>query len=285
MISTIRAGQYTIRGLSLGGVHTSLHVPELGAVFDCGVAPRTFASASRLFLSHGHADHAGALITMLGIRGLQRQPEPLELFMPEQICDQVMTFVRAAEVLQRYEFPINVVPMVAGREIKVHHNLWVRGVATFHPVPSLGYQFFRRVNKLRPAFQGLSGPEIAQRRRDGTADELFECREHPEIAYVTDTLARVLHTDPDLLRSRVLMLECTFLDDKKSLEATHAGCHIHLDELIEMADSFDNERIVLMHFSQLYSPPEVRQILSARLPDVLRDRVIALVPEAPTWPG
>ncbi len=285
MISTIRAGRYTIRGLSLGGVHTSLHVPELGAVFDCGIAPRTFAGAQRLFLSHGHADHAGALVTMLGIRGLQRHPSPLELFMPEPICDQIMAYVRAAEALQRYEFPVTVVPMVPGGEVKLHHDLWVRGVGTFHPVPSLGYQFFRRVNKLRPAFQDLPGPEIARRRREGTAEQLFERREQPELAYVTDTLARVLHTEPELLRSRVLMLECTFLDDKKSLESTHAGCHIHLDELIAMADQFENEYLVLMHFSQLYSPPEVKEILRDRLPEVLRDRVVPLVPETALWPG
>ena len=285
MITTIKAGPYTIRGLSLGGVYTSLNVPELGATFDCGVAPRAFASADRLFLSHGHADHIGALVTLLGIRGLQRQASPLQLFLPAPIAYQVAAFVDAARALQRYDLPIQFIPMEPGQEVEIHRNMWVRAVRTFHPVPSLGYQFFRRVKKLRKEHAHLTGPEIAARRREDGGAELFEQVDALELAYVTDTLSRVLQASPELTKSRVLILECTFLDERKSLETAQAGCHIHLDELVEMAGEFDNEHLVLMHFSQLYSPPEVRDILRERLPADLHSRVTALLPDSPYWPG
>jgi len=80
-------------------------------------------------------------------------------------------------------------------------------------------------------------------------------------------------------------MECTFLDERKSLAAARAGCHIHLDEVIERADQFDNTHVVMMHFSQLYQPDEIPRILDARLPPGLRRKVIPFVPSTPHWPG
>jgi ribonuclease Z len=80
-------------------------------------------------------------------------------------------------------------------------------------------------------------------------------------------------------------MECTFLDDRKSLEAARAGCHIHLDEVIERADRFANEHVVMMHLSQLYRPDEVAGILHRRLPEPLRSKVIAFTPRSGHWPG
>jgi ribonuclease Z len=48
---------------------------------------------------------------------------------------------------------------------------------------------------------------------------------------------------------------------------------MHLDDFIERSDRFENEKIVCSHFSTRYHPDEVRRILDAKLPPVLRDRV------------
>lgn len=80
-------------------------------------------------------------------------------------------------------------------------------------------------------------------------------------------------------------MECTFLDERKSIEAARAGCHIHLDEIIERADRFENEHIVLMHVSQLYRTDEVAHILDRRVPPALRKRIIPFVPAEGHWPG
>ena len=106
-----------------------------------------------------------------------------------------------------------------------------------------------------------------------------------ELAYATDTLISALDHAPELLRARTLIMECTFLDERKSLEAARAGCHIHLDEVVERADQFANEHVVLMHFSQIYRPDEIPGILDARLPPALRAKVIPFAPLGPHWPG
>ena len=95
MLTTVTAGPYTIRGLSLAGIHTSLFVRELDALFDVGIAARSNAAAANLFLSHGHADHCGALVALLGIRGLMRLPPP-RVFLPAEIAEPVAGRAAAA---------------------------------------------------------------------------------------------------------------------------------------------------------------------------------------------
>lgn len=282
VLNHVQAGPYTIRGVSIGGVYTTLQIPELASAFDCGMATRSSSSVKNLFLSHGHADHSGALIALLGIRSLNRGQPPLRVFLPAEIEEPMLELLHKASELQRWELSIETVPMRPGDTFELRRDRSVRAFKTFHPVPSLGYQFFQRVNKLRPEFAHLPGREIGARRKAG--HDLFDTEEHLELAYATDTLARVLRTEPSLLETKVLILECTFLDAKKSLEAARAGCHIHLDELLEMADEFQNEHLVLMHFSQMYSPNEVRELLRRRCPPQLYERIIAFAPER-EWQG
>ena len=282
LLHTLQAGPYTIRGVSLGGIYTSLQVPEMGVVFDVGMPIRSFASTDHLFLSHGHGDHVGALAAMLGIRGLLHTKQPPNVYMPAPIADDVQASIDAMSRLQRHELTFRARPMLAGDELQLRRDLHVTAFKTHHPVPSLGYRFFDRVQKLRPEFKDLPGQEIAERKKSG--EDLFTTEERSELAYATDTLIRVIDTCPEILKTRVLILECTFLDEKKTLEASRAGCHIHLDELLERAADFQNEHLVLMHFSQLYMPREVHRILRERWPADHPTKLHIFAPEAGPWP-
>ncbi|MDB4955567.1 MAG: Ribonuclease [Myxococcales bacterium] len=283
MLTTVTAGPYTIRGVSVGGVYTSLAVPELGLVFDAGISPRSAGGIDTILLSHGHADHVGALPALLGIRALHGKPKPPRVVMPAEIVDDLQAALAALTKLQRFPLAIEAIGMNPGDELALRPDLIIRAVRTFHPVPSLGYVVVRRVAKLRAEFRGLPGPEIAARRLAGEA--MLENEDRLELAYATDTLVSVLDHSPELLKTRVLIIECTFLDDRKSLEAARAGCHIHLDEIIERAERFENEHIVMMHVSQLYRPDEVAGILDARVPAALRNKIIPFVPNGTSWPG
>jgi len=283
MLTTVTAGPYTIRGISVGGVYTSIAVPELGLLFDAGASPRSLAAIDTILLSHGHVDHAGALPALLGIRALHGKTKPPRIVMPAEIVDDLLAALASLSRLQRWPLDIEAIGMNPGDELALRPDLAIRAVRTFHPVPSLGYIVVRKVAKLKPELHGLPGPEIAARRRAGEEVNAYE--ERLELAYATDTLVSVLDHAPALLKTRVLIVEATFLDTRKTLEAARAGCHIHLDEIIERADKFENEHVVLMHFSQLYRPDEVAAILDARLPAHLRKRVIAFAPSTPHWPG
>lgn len=283
MLTEIKAGPYTIRGVSVGGVYTSLHVPELDLLFDVGMPFRSAAAVGTLVLSHAHADHAGALGSLLGIRALHGIKSPLRVVMPAEIVDDVVRALAAMSELQRWPLTIQPIGVEPGDEVPLRKGLVLRAFKTFHPVPSLGYVAVQRVHKLKPEFAHLSGREIAARRQAG--ELLLDDAEHLELAYATDTLVQVLDHVPAIAAARVLVLECTFLDERKSIEATRAGCHVHLDELLARADQLTCPHLVLMHFSQLYRPADVREILDRRLPAALRARTIAFAPDTGDWPG
>jgi ribonuclease Z len=283
MLTTVTAGPYTIRGISVGGVYTSLAVPELGLLFDAGASPRSLAAIDTILLSHAHVDHVGALPALLGIRALHGKTKPPKIVMPVEIVDDLRAALVSLSKLQRWPLDIEAIGMSPGDELALRGDLSIRAVRTFHPVPSLGYLVVKKIAKLKPELVGLSGQEIAARRRAGEDVSVYE--ERLELAYATDTLVSVLDHSPGLLKARVLILEATFLDERKSLEAARAGCHIHLDEIIERADKFENEHLVLMHFSQLYRPDEISAVLDARVPEHLRKRIVPFTPSTPHWPG
>jgi len=279
----VTAGAYTFRGVSVGGVYTSIAVPELGVLFDAGIPARSLAALDTILLSHGHADHVGALPAILGIRALHGKTKPPRVVMPAEIVADVLTALDALSRLQRFSLAIEPVGVMPGDDIELRGDLRVRAIRTFHPVPSLAYLLVRRVSKLRAEYRGLAGPEIAAKRRAG--EDVTEHEDRLELGYATDTLITALDHAPELYEARVLMMECTFLDDRKSLDAARAGCHVHLDEVIERADKFKNEAIVMMHVSQLYAPDQVAAVLDRRVPAALRSRIVPFVPDRSHWPG
>lgn len=283
MLTTVTAGPHSVRGISLGGIYTSLAVPELGVLFDAGASPRSAAATDTILLSHGHADHIGALPALLGIRALSGKTRPPRVVMPAEIEADLTAALAALSRLQRFPLDIEPIGLRPGDEVALRGDLRVRAVRTFHPVPSLAYLLIRRVAKLRPELHGMTGPEIAELRRSGASVSDHEDR--IELAYATDTLITVFDHAPELLSAGTLIMECTFLDERKSLAGARAGCHIHLDEVIDRAAQFTSPRVVLMHISQLYRPDEVPGILDARLPPGLRARVVPFIPEGAHWFG
>ncbi len=281
MLTHVRTGATSLEGYSLGGVYTAIGVPELGLLFDCGLGLRRFVGMDHLFLSHAHADHVGGLVALLGLRGLQGRPK-LKVYCHPEVVVPLRAMLEAATLLQRYDLMVEFVAMEPGDVVDVRADLKARAFRTYHGVPSLGFEIFRVVEKLKPEFRGMPGAEIARRKQLG--EPMFTRVERSELAYATDTLSKVLRDTPRILESRVLVLECTFYDERKARADSRAGCHIHLDDLIEEAHDFRNEHLVLMHASQLYHPDEARRIVQARAPANVLERLSLFVPSGRHWP-
>ena len=101
-------GDLTIRGRSLGGIYTSVYVPEFSVLFDVGVALRDHIGAKFICLSHGHVDHVGALPAFVGMRGLFGQTEPLTIFCPKAIEVHLGNGLKAFEKMQGYDLNVTI---------------------------------------------------------------------------------------------------------------------------------------------------------------------------------
>jgi ribonuclease Z len=101
--------------------------------------------------------------------------------------------------------------------------------------------------------------------------------ESPEIAFTGDTLIEVVENEEAVRKARLLILEVTFLDDRVSVADCRAKGHVHLDEVIERAELFENEALLFTHFSERYTSAEIAEIIDRRLPPSLRERVTPLL--------
>ena len=92
------------------------------------------------------------------------------------------------------------------------------------------------------------------------------------------TWSVILEQNEALFRSEVLMIECSFLQDGHQDRAAKYR-HIHIDDIADFAGRFENEHIVLTHFSRRYSRDEIQDLVRRRLPVSLHDRIRLALPD------
>ncbi|GFR90457.1 ribonuclease Z [Elysia marginata] len=160
---------------------------------------------------------------------------------------------------------------------RLNTRYFVKAFPTIHRVPSQGYIVYKEEKKLKKEFQGMAGFDIAALHRQGT--DIHDLIVTPEIAYTGDTVFDVFTNphNPDVLRVKLLITEATFLDDdlgKNMLKKAHEFGHIHLSEIADNADVFQNVgHIVLVHFSNKYSPKYISDCIRDKLPLQLKGKV------------
>lgn len=260
----------TVEGYSRAAVQTYWRVPELKLGFDMGVQPWSFMSTPTWFISHTHLDHIAALPVYVARRRMMKM-EPPTIYAPVEAVDGVHQLLRAFQKLDRGKMPVNLVGVEPGQEIELSRELVVSAFATRHTIPSLGFLVWERRKKLKPEYQDLSGEQIRDLRLSGV-EVAAEIR-LPKIAYLGDTAPAGVDAFPDIYRAEILILEMTFVAPNERPERIHKYGHMHLDDIIDRADRFENDWIIASHFSTRLPSDVIRRIVEKRLPDSLRSRL------------
>ena len=182
--------------------------------------------------------------------------------------------------LEDVDYGAHVTPAVPGERIMLRNDLELKFLPGRHRVPTVGYLFSEIRHKLEQEFQGLEGAEIAELRRSGR--EVTRREEIPLLGYPGDCGPEVFDAAPELFRARVLLIECSFLAPEDKGRAREYA-HIHLDDIAERASFFENEAIVLTHFSLRYRPEEIFKALES-LPKNLSGRVVPFLPARNSLP-
>ncbi|KAM5570688.1 tRNase Z TRZ1 [Rosa sericea] len=265
---------YPVEGLSIGGHETCVIFPSLKLSFDIGRCPQRAIAQDFLFISHAHMDHIGGLPMYVATRGLYSMKPPT-IIVPKCIKEVVKELFEVHRKMDQSELKHNLIGLDAGEEFHMRKDLKVKAFRTYHRIPSQGYVVYSVKHKLKQEYLGLSGTEIKELKLSGV--EITDTLIEPQVAFTGDTTSDFIvdSSNIDVLRAKILVMESTFLDESITVEHARDYGHIHLSEIINHAERFENKAILLIHFSARYTVEEIQRAVSA-LPPPLAGRVFAL---------
>jgi ribonuclease Z len=269
----IEAAGIPIEGVSIAGHESFYKLPTFRTLLEFGRAPEDVVGYPTVAVTHGHLDHIAGLAHYASRRRLQGLP-PARILVPSEAVSAVARWVDACEELEKIRYSIEVVPASPGDRITLRNDLELTVLPGRHRVPAVGYLFSEVKHKLLEEFGGRPGHEIAELKVKGVAVTRRE--EVPLLAYTGDCGEAIFDAAPEILRAKVLLIECSFLFPEDVSRAREYA-HIHLDDILARADRFENEALVLTHFSQRYRAEEIRQALAA-IPVPLAARVVPFLP-------
>jgi ribonuclease Z len=269
-VKTLKHGDLTIEGYSRAAVQTYWRFPELKFGFDLGGQPWSFMGTETWFITHGHLDHIVALPVYVARRRMMKMSPPT-IYMPAETIEPMERILRQFTRLDRGRLPCDLRPAAPGDEIELSRELVVTVTATRHTVPSLGYVVWERRRKLKPEYGQLSGEQIRDLRLAGT-EVTAELRQ-PLVAYLGDSAPGGLDDCPAMYEAKVLICELTFVAPNHRKDKIHKFGHIHLDDLVERRERFQNELVILAHLSTRYHANTVRSLVEQAFPDMLQGRL------------
>jgi ribonuclease Z len=261
----------TIEGYSRAAVQSYWRVPELKVLFDLGASPWDFMGTPNVFITHAHLDHLASLPVYVARRRMMKM-EPPRVFVPEENLENVQRLLQVWQRLDRGRMLCDLVGVTPGQEFELSREHVVTAFATKHTVPSVAYCVWERRKKLKPEYVGLPGDELRDLRLGGT--EITHETRMPLVCYMGDTAPAGLDADPCVYEAKILITEMTFYRPDHRKEKIHKFGHTHLDDILERAERFKNELIVLGHFSTRYHEEQVIRAAEKKLPKGLRERVV-----------
>ena len=95
--------------------------------------------------------------------------------------------------------------------------------------------------------------------------KIHEFIEEIEFAFTGDTKIEFLDVSPWVKNSKVLFMEVTYFDEKRSIERARTWGHIHFEELLPRLAEIKSNHLVLTHISTKYSHSKACEILEKKV--------------------
>ena len=239
--------------------------------FDLGLQPWSFMATPTWFVSHTHLDHIAALPVYVSRRRMMKM-EPPTIYLPavrqsttSSVCSRAFSGWTGAGL------PVDAHRAGAGPGDRAVARAGRHRPAdpAHHPLAGLPRLGARK--KLKPEYQGFTATRSAT---CGSPASRFPARSAcPGVAYLGDTAPAGLDVCPDVYRAEILILEMTFVSPQERPDRIHKYGHMHLDDILQRADRFENDWIIASHFSTRLPPPVIERIIRQRLPQSLKDRL------------
>lgn len=262
-----------IQGISVAGECTAVMVPEYDVCFDIGVCHRPMLSARYVALTHGHMDHVAGLPYYFSQRWFQGMGTGV-CICDRRIEDAVRNMIAGWADLEQQRTSHEIISLGDGDEYEIKSNVFLRAFHVDHTVPAMGYGIVERRTKLRPEFTDLPQERLRQLKLEGI--EITRELRVPIMAFVADTLPGPHLFRDEVLKAKIVLIECTFFESDHKSRAI-IGKHIHVDDIAEFIPHLEAEVVILTHISRRTNLGHARKELILRVGEEQAERVIFLM--------
>ena len=273
-----------LSGFSVSGLATWLVASELDVCFDMGECPLNAVAINHVFLTHAHGDHSRCLMRHYALRKMMGIEREAVYYLPSQILPQAQKWIQASNAFENTHKANMPLPNLVGLDhmnlgdepigLPYRKNLSLRAFEVDHGVPSLGYTLYHCRNKLKPEYQGLTGPEIVALKKQKI--EVQAPMYIPFFTFIGDCTGYTLRKEKAIWQSEYLVIESTFIGQGEEGFARQRG-HTHLSEigrvLDDYADVVECKKIILKHFSMKVRPLEALAAALQYIPQPFHDRL------------
>lgn len=260
----LKFSDFSLKGVSTAGIGTCLTIPDWKIAFDVAQGLPFAFSMNNFFISHLHQDHASGIPYLISQKAMMAHKSP-HFYLPQGAGEPLEAIMKIWSKVEGHSYKYSFTEVRPGIRHHLSGNFYFESFETKHRVQSQGYLLYIKNKRLNPKFRDSSREQILKLKEKG--QEVEEVSFRPKLAFTGDTQIEFLDLAPHIKKVENLIMEVTYIDDKKGVDSARKWGHIHFREIAHRIKEIESQNIIWIHLSARYSRSQILEMIQRELPD------------------